>query len=126
MGMYTELLLKVEVKDGLPEEVEDVLNFLFNREDHSYPAVLPDHKFFRAPRWPAIGSCSSHYHIPWSNSMYSGHYIFSRSDLKNYDDEIELFLDWVTPYLATYKGVCYGWTWYEEEDAPTLLFPEEN
>lgn len=121
MGMYTELILKVRVKDDIPFEVEAILQFLFNRENQ--PNDLPDHPFFKCQRWPLIGNCSSFYHTPFSLSKYTEGYIFSKSDLKNYDGEIEKFINWITPYLELYaESNCIGWKWYEEADTPTLLF----
>jgi transposase InsO family protein len=42
--------------------------------------------------------------------------------LKNYDNEIKHFIDWLTPYIDQEDGECIGWSWYEEDDKPTLLF----
>jgi hypothetical protein len=119
MGMYTELLLKTEVKEDIPLDVEAVLQFLFNGRER--PEELPDHPFFQCQRWSLIGQCSSFYHVPWSTSRYFEGCIFSRSDLKNYGNEIDLFLDWIAPYLQELDGTCIGWSWYEEADVPTLL-----
>lgn len=119
MGMYTELVIKADVKSDLPVEIEKVLQHMFNGEEK--PIELPNHPFFQCHRWPMLGSCSSYYHIPWSDSMYHEGYLFSRSDLKNYSDEIELFVDWIKPYLDAPVGFCIGWKWYEEWDKPELI-----
>jgi hypothetical protein len=129
MGMYTELVLKCQIKDDLPDDVRAVLKFLF--KEGKEPTVLPDHEFFKCPRWSGIGQGSSFYHHPKAMSDYwTGHgdddnrggYIFSRSDLKNYDGEIGHFIDWLMPYIDQDEGDCIGWEWYEEEEQPTLLF----
>lgn len=125
MGMYTEFVFKGEIRKTVDPVVMSVLSYLFNGNDR--PDTLPDHPFFSCDRWSSIGSCSSFYHHPRSiNSWYDvGYsdtiYIFSRSDLKNYDDEISLFVDWVKPHLDVLPGCCIGWSWYEECDEPTLL-----
>ena len=124
MGMYTELMLKADVKRDLPADVEAVLQHLFNGADR--PESLPDHRFFALDRWSQIGSMSSYYHIPWATSKYNDGYIFSRSDLKNYGGEIEAFVDWVMPYLDKFEGECIGWSWYEEDDCPTMLHMTAN
>lgn len=126
MGMYTELLLKCEIKHDAPSEVMEVLRGLF-AEDYPLPDVLPDHPFFSKDRWQKIGSGSSHSHVPKAFSdlaepLFFTHYLFSRSDFKNYDSEAQEFLDWVQPYLDHIKGDCIGWLWYEEWDCPALLF----
>lgn len=129
MGMYTELVLKCEIKDDVPPYVKDVLKYLFKAGDE--PKMLPQHEFFKCSRWPMVGQGSSFYHHPRAMSDYwTGHgdkddrggYIFSRSDLKNYDAEIAKFLDWLMPYIDQLDGECIGWTWYEEDEKPTLIY----
>lgn len=126
MGMYTELVLKCSIRDDAPAKVSAVLTFLF--KEGKEPAVLPDHEFFKCPRWTGIGSNSSFYHHPKALSSYftfdgeRGGYLFSRSDLKNYDGEIGHFIDWLMPYIDEEEGFCIGWEWYEEDNQPTLLF----
>lgn len=120
MGMYTELLLKCNVKRDLPQDVKEALHYLFNSE--SKPETLPDHPFFSLHRWKLIGSCGSYYHIPWSASRYAENCIFSRSDLKNYNGEIQMFASWLMPYLEEPEGKCIGWHWYEESEKPELIF----
>jgi len=119
MGMHTELVIKADTKTDLPPIVDSVLQHLFNGANE--PDALPDHAFFSCYRWSMVGRCSSYYHVPWADSKYSEGYIFSRSDLKNYDDEIELFIDWIKPYLDQMQGDCIGWSWYEESETPTLI-----
>ena len=119
MGMYTELVLKCEVKSDCPSLVKDILNYLFN--DKEKPKELPEHNFFKCERWASIGHCSSFYHVPFALSKFEEGYIFSRSDLKNYDNEIDLFIDWLKPYLDEFERNCIGWSWYEESEVPTLI-----
>lgn len=128
MGMYTELVLKIEVNKGIDEKAFNVLHYMFGGGNgEGLENNLPDHPFFRLPRWSLIGKCSSFYHHPsnvndWYDVDYSSTiYIFSRSDLKNYDDEINHFLDWVKPYVVPATGSCLGWVWYEEDEMPTLI-----
>lgn len=120
MGMYTELVIKADIKHNLPKEVEKVLQYLFNND--AKPTKLPHHPFFECQRWDCIGKSSSHYHIPQTLNFYDGTYLFSRSDLKNYGGEIEDFVNWLSPYINCEKEKCIGWSWYEEDDSPTLLY----
>ncbi len=127
MGMYTELVLKCRVSKTVPDEVKRVINYLFNGGEK--PIFLPEHAFFECNRWSHIGKSSSYYHHPqplndYHDVDYSNEiYIFSRSDLKNYDDEISKFINWVTPYIdgSGDGSQCIGWSWYEEDDKPTLI-----
>ena len=53
-----------------------------------------------------------------------GWYLTVRCSFKNYDDEIELFLDWLAPYIETYGFL--GYHRYEEFDDPTLIYKEDG
>ncbi len=120
MGDYTEILIKSDI--NCPDEIKPIFEHLFNRTDLPDEFELPDHDFFRAPRWTMIGTCSSFYHTPWSTSCYAHDHVFSRSDLKNYGSEIELFFDWAMPYFDQVPGTCVGWSWSEYEANPTLIY----
>ena len=130
MGMYTELVLKFEISKNLPKDVMQVFEYLFNNGEE--PSFIPDHEFFKKSRWFVIGKSSSFYHHPecvksWCDVDYSDTiYIFSRSDLKDYNNEIQSFVDWAKPYIRPSTGDCLGWVWYEEEDAPTLIINGEK
>lgn len=119
MGMYTELVIKCDLIDDLPDKVVEVLNFLFLEGDE--PQNLPDHDFFSLENWSSIGRCSSYYHIPATLNFFDGEYLFSRSDLKNYEYEIDRFIDWISPYIDAEPGNCIGWEWYENCNEPTLI-----
>jgi len=135
MGMYTEIYVRCHFKKDLPEEVLLILNDLFNDENLVVENLLPDHPFFKCERWGLIGSWSSYYHIPfslsklWKDEIDSSYYLISRSDLKNYDNEIEKFFDWIMPYIDADDGDFIGYKLYEEDREPTLIFyhkPDEE
>lgn len=124
MGMYTELVIKVSFDVGkLDKTSRKVLDYLFGACEE--PSELPDHRFFRCPRWKQIGFGSSFYHpdvVKSYSVQYGSIYLFARTDLKNYDDEIERFIDWVKPIIEQQNGQCIGWSLYEEAATPDLLF----
>lgn len=124
MGMYTEILVKAKVKEDIPSKVYEVLNYLFNdvNNEMSMPEELPEHEFFNTPKWGQIGGCDSYYHIPWTGSQFSDNYIFFHSYLKNYNEEIPLFFDWVDPYLEVREDECIGYYWHEEAEEPALVY----
>lgn len=119
VGMYTELVLKATIRDNVPPDILAILLYLFGKNER--PKTLPDHPFFRCARWNFIGKCNSYYHIPHTFNFLENNLLFSRCDLKNYDHEIEQFIDWVVPYLDHLPGACIGWTWYEEWKQPKLI-----
>ena len=134
MGMYTELFLDCDIDSNLLTVDEKIIiDYLFcpdfdwyntNPEDLN----LPSHNFFNCYRWSSIGRGGSAYFtddIPQllikNDNIWS---IVSRSDFKNYDDEIELFLDWFTPFIIknTEQPTFVGHEHYEENEEPTLIF----
>ncbi len=121
MGMYTELVIKCALKRSLPDDANNVLKYLFGDADES-PINLPEHNFFKRERWKAIGRSNSYYHIPGCCNFYDGYYLFSRSDLKDYDQEIENFLDWIDPYITGKKGGFIGWEWHEGWHQPDFIY----
>lgn len=126
MGMYTEIYICTGIKQDIKDIDLNVLKFLFMGENK--PDTLPSHRLFSTPRWHMIGSCSSHYHIPYStsdmkyNEIAKQYFIVSRSDLKNYNDDIELFFDWIMPFLNKSEGEFIGYSRYEETNIPKLYF----
>ena len=109
MGTFTGLYISCAFKKDLPEKVIEVLQYLFDEkgdDSTSEPKELPEHEFFTLPNWQLIGGCSSYYHTPmatsylWFDAENSGrYYLTSRSDLKDYDNEIEAFMEWIMPYI---------------------------
>jgi hypothetical protein len=114
MGMYTELVIKAEVK----------------------AKALPDFRLLESGEdVHGIFLMSSHYHHPApiinlnTELIEDGEfYVFMRIDLKNYQQEIEEFLEWLGPMLRenAYDDECVGWFWYEEWDRPQLLIVENG
>jgi hypothetical protein len=122
MGMYTEIFFRAEVD----EEAAQIIKKL-GRED---VWDWPDHEFFRAPRFTMVTSCSSYY-FPQANhfvveydDIAKAWSVSFRANLKNYDNEIEKFFDWVDPHVRMGDGEFIGYSLYEEDEAPTLRFKE--
>jgi len=128
MGMYTEFVFQGEkiVSQKLPKNIIELFSYFFDKDTtiHSQDVQLPDHPFFKCSRWDHIGHMSSYYFNPFA-LRYSqkhvldncGEHVFLLCNLKNYGNEIKLFLDWVDPYMDSY----WGHHWYEEDDAPTFF-----
>ena len=127
--MYTEFFFRAEIK----AEEQDVQRWLKRIVDLDTDSPFDDHRFFALPRWRAVFGCSSAY-FPTRGSLFekpsycNAPELFIHSSLKNYDDEIEAFMDWVKPWLDAYPGDFLGYSLYEESrgdddrETPTLLF----
>lgn len=135
MGLYTELIFGASIKaDNLPEEVLNVLKFLFG-ESEQMPVKLSNHEFFKCSRWDLITSCSSYYfavrntHRNISYDKISNTWnCSSRANLKNYDNEIDKFLDWIKPWIEQGSGInnMYAIVIYEESETPTIYYLGED
>lgn len=126
MGMYTEIFFRAEV-DPEAFEIIEALNGGDERE-------WPDHPFFSCPRCDLITNGSSYY-FPQADHYraervdhYTGpsYHLSFRANLKNYDDEIDKFFDWVTPHVRESGGekTFIGYSQYEESDEPRLYYKE--
>lgn len=126
MGMYTELVLATKVKND--PAIVPILQFMADPQPVTPMAGLPEHPLFKTPRWQFLFSCSSYYFVPRSVCKFEydeiGKYwvLISRADLKNYDDEIAKFIDWIEPYLDVEPGEMIGYSRYEETAEPTIIY----
>ncbi len=124
MGMYTELVMATRIK--AESEAVQILQHLIN--DAEAPENLPVHPLFATPRWRMLFSCNSYFFVPRSIAKFEyddiGGYwcLISRADLKNYDQEIEKFIDWIGPYLVNQCGEMIGYSRYEETREPTIYY----
>ena len=126
MGMYTEFLFQGVTKCNLDHEIKVFIDYFF--DENSSPTIgyykLPDHPFFQCERWRHIGHVGSYYFSPFCLRYKQKHIqndgsecVFLICNLKNYHNEIKLFLEWIDPYMEFYWGhYCY-----EEDDMPTFF-----
>jgi hypothetical protein len=130
MGMYTELVLGVRLKENCPKHIVEMLKVMFGLQP-DLPEKYSDWKdtFPQTGRIPFGGSYyfavqNSHSRMSWDN--ISNDWTLSiRCNIKNYDDEINNFLKWISPFVARGSGenddFCGYWL-YEEDVAPTLIW----
>lgn len=128
--MYTEFVFATELKKDTPENVINILKYLTDEPEYDteYAGELPEHPFFKTDRWKWIFKCDSYYFPGISmcqfvhDEFFPGtYYLTSRSNLKNYDNEIGKFLHWIKPYCDGSHGFM-GYKMYEEFDEPTLIY----
>jgi hypothetical protein len=127
MGMYTEIHFNSELREDTPEEVIEILKYMVGDSEEE-PTRLPDHELFKTPRWGIMLRCDSYYFDADTHStlryddISKSYYLCIRSNLKNYDDEIGKFVDWIMPYLNKHDGEFLGFSRYEENDEPELIY----
>lgn len=127
MGMYTDFCFDVIIRSDVPDNVVAILNQMRDH-DASFDKILPDHPFFRCDRWAQIGhGCSAYFpaepRFIFEKESLSNDYVLNlRCNLKNYDDEIKHFIDWIKPYVDASPGEFLGFYRYEESAHPTLVY----
>jgi len=129
MGMYTELNIGVRICPT--PTVLQKLNYMLGEDTED---VHIDHPLFTdQTRWKYMLLSDSYYFDGKSDSklfiddLYPDdpmYYLNVRCNLKNYDEEIEKFMDWLCPYIET-KGFL-GYKRYEGCNAPTLIYKEHG
>lgn len=123
--MYTALVLDARLEAGVPSSVLDVLSYMITETQDGAPPALPKHDLFGNTRWSWMFRGSSAY-FPierepiLQRTVYSAptevNWILSVGlSIKNYNNEIELFLDWIKPYVEE----AIGYWQYEEDESVT-------
>lgn len=124
MGMYTEFVCAMELNKNIPKEVVEILKFMVGDKNDIFHT--PDHEFFKCTRWEGLFTMDSAYFSGDTNTILNedfGYYSLTiRSNLKNYDSEIEKFLLWIKPYISPSQHNFLGYMRYEENDEPTLIY----
>jgi len=128
MGMYTELYLAVELDKDLPKDLVKFFMELSN-DDFGVEENLPT-CFQGKTRIAYMGHMDSYYFdsIPMIDFKYDtiskSYFLTTIFNLKNYEDEIDIILNVLTPYILT-KGHI-GHMRYEESISPTTLYHIEG
>lgn len=139
MGNYSTLKLSVDLKTD-EEELVNVLDFMMSRRTHKnaqtelveQEGITLDHKLFQTERWARMlhGGMSefdemsepvlTYERVP--NTEFDNYIHFScHFTIKNYDDEIGCFLDYLSNYLYSKEGTVVGFFYYDEWERPTSI-----
>ena len=140
MGMYTELQFTAEIDYDKHEEIIDILRYMTGDESIKRENLtIPTHELFETDRWEYMLLGSSYYFPGQPHHTLKEEHNFQlinlsvRTDLKNYDNEIQKFLDWIYPYVATENAfqqignveeprLFVGYMRYETDLDPTIIY----
>lgn len=128
MGMYTELIFGATLKENTPTYVTDALNCIIN---DSVTTNLSDEvkQFSDEYSLSKLIWCSSYYFGAHNNKpsctfdkIANRWSISFRANCKNYQGEIEKFIEFIKPYVEYGSGPTniFAIVQYEEDDYPTL------
>lgn len=128
MGMYTALVLDARLKANVPDQVIETLKFMMG--PGTGVVDPPEHPLFGDTRWAwMLKGSSAYFPIEREPLLYRPFYGADETSkpvllsvgcsLKNYDNEIALFLDWLTPYIE--EAVGYSMYEGDEQITPILI-----
>jgi hypothetical protein len=124
--MYTAFHLAVELPGDLPMETVLMLDFMTGQLDGP-PKVTPHHALFQTCRWVYMLRSDSFYFPAETYSAFTAdsdaYYLTVLSNFKNYDNEIGLFLDWLSPHIHQRNLRDWiGYEWYELDSEPKPIY----
>lgn len=137
MGHYTELQCKIKLRKDTPDNVVSILKRVLVERDLGHDKVLfdtkdvfkpeLDHDFFKCERWYML-FLSTNWGDIQGGKMYQekGHWVVDlHTEFKNYDNEIDKFIDWITPFVVGRKKKQYvGWWQSESMDSRINIYIE--
>ena len=130
MGMYTELVFGARLKEDTPKHIIEMLKVIFQQQERlSRKYEDQENNFPNIGKIPFGGS----YYFAVQHSLSRLSYdniskdwtVCIRCNIKNYNNEIQNFIEWITPYIAEgsgQNGDFLGYTLYEEDMEPHLLW----
>lgn len=129
MGMYTELIFGASLKEDTPSTVIDALKYMIGEtEEKPKDFPLPDGRC----EWLFRGSSyyfgvSESVSKMWFDEIANDWRLSTRSNIKNYEGEIEEFLEWIKPYIKSGSGYkdFYAIVTYEEAEEPTIYYLDQ-
>lgn len=142
MGSYTEFRFRAKLRNDTPFEVLALLSRVIIENDlglptgtvffHSEDVFKPDidHPFFKCERWEMLFLSTN-----WDENMQGGKFYFDNrywvldihTEFKNYDNETEKFIDWISPYVVGRKKKQYvGYEKHEMMDFRNNFYIERH
>jgi len=129
MGMYTELIFGAELKKDTPDGVINALKYMIGEiEEKPLDFPLPDGRcewLFRGGSY--YFAVSDPVSKMWLDGIDKRWHISTRSNIKNYDGEIDTFIEWIRPYIKHGSGSrnMFAIKIYEEQSEPTIYYLDE-
>ena len=127
MGDYTEFKLTAKLKRTSPVIVLATLREMLNPTEGGAQFQLPDHPLFQKFRWRYMLRCASAYfETPGPsavtfNKEENQYTLTVHCSLKNYEKEIESFMDWIMLYIDAPLGTRLGHKHFEFNEDPSPI-----
>jgi hypothetical protein len=116
MGMYAGLRLDVFLSKNTPKEVNETLHYMLTSQPEGFKTTL-EHPLFSTDRGHFMLQGTSAYlerdFLP--NSSLKENRLILSFNIKNYGQEIEKFLDFISPYVGEFIRGAYQYEEMEQE-----------
>jgi len=118
------------LKKETPERIISLLDKMCKGDVIHEP--LPNHPLFCTDRWSWMLISDSYYFDGDTRStlrfdkIANQYYLNIQCNLKNYNREIEKFIDWIMPYIDNKPGSFLGYMRSELRNEPTLIYVKEQ
>ncbi|NHR04381.1 hypothetical protein HA052_04145 [Chromobacterium haemolyticum] len=125
MGDYTRIKFRAKLREDTPANVLAVFDAASRGEADNLES-LPDADFFKDERWTMVfNGASAYFQTPEKCQVAVEDGLASvsfHSSVKNYDDVIEKFFDWISPYLAETPGGILGeYEWTSDQPETVIV-----
>lgn len=125
--MYTELIFGCSLKTDTPKEVIDTLRYMVG--DLSLSKIGKPKFQSKSGQNPLTGG-SYYFGVNrsvgriWYDEISEQWHVSTRSNIKNYQSEIEDFLTWIKPHVESGSGTrdMYAIVTYDEASKPTIYY----
>lgn len=122
--MYTELIFGAELKKDTPPEVVGTLRYLIGDSESKDNLVFETKSGRRFCGNSYYFGVSRPVNKMWYDEISEAYIVSIRCSLKNYDNEITDFLEWIEPYIDSGSGQddMYAIVMYEEWCEPKIFY----
>lgn len=126
--MYTEIIFGASLKSDTPKQVIDALKYMIG-ETKEIPEDFP---FEEGRHYYLFNSASYYFGIcepvckMWFDEIGKNWILSARSNIKNYCNEIETFIEWIKPFIESGSGKrnMFAVVTYEEQEEPTFYYKD--
>lgn len=124
MGKYTEIIFGASLKDTTPDKVIDNIHYLIGTKEMDNPEYDEMVLMNNASYYFGVSNALRKF---WYDDNKNSWTLSFRSNFKNYNKEIERFIEWIDPYIESGSGNrnMYAIVMVEDEDDPTIYFKGE-
>jgi hypothetical protein len=128
MGMYTELIFGASIKKDAPQIVINTLHYLVNGTKlfefvEIEKSVTEGRNVLNGGGSYYFGVCDGVAKM-WFDDNRKEWIVSARHNIKNYEGEIDTFLEWVKPFIDSGSGEreMYAIKIHEEQAEPTIYY----